>query len=312
MFKKRIVAGALSFAALAVSFSVSAASNAEQELVDYLTSIGMQDSVSWERIKGNSLSDATLYGVTYISDKGTEDEKKYLIKQVDFDDYTLTDDKASVAVKYKGATDEDGVHVFLSQKLQPQSHFRGLGYEQLDDLEVKLSYVMEKAAGALEGKVEVDQSDVLEASFDFKTEGLDMLIGQLASLDVATLDPNLIMLSAMATKIHKLNLTLEDDGYNKRLLAHKPDHQAEVEGQYQGCMSSVGEFGLQELEQGCAAIRDYLLNKEDKLRIAINPEKPFSVGEYMPMFMLVGSAGPEAAGSLVKRILNEINLKISN
>ena len=77
-------------------------------------------------------------------------------------------------------------------------------------------------------------------------------------------------------------------------------------------MSSVGEFGLQELEQGCAAIRDYLLNKEDKLRIAINPEKPFSVGEYMPMFMLVGSAGPEAVGSLVKRILNEINLKISN
>ena len=220
MFKKRIVAGALSFAALAVSFSVSAASKAEQELVDYLTSIGMKDSVSWERITGNSLSDATLYGVTYISDKGTEDEKKYLIKQVDFDDYTLTDDKASVAVKYKGATDEDGAHVFLSEKLQPQSHFRGLGYEQLDDLEVKLSYVMKKTAGALEGKVEVDQSDVLEASFDFKTEGLDMLIGQLASLDVATLDPNLIMLSAMATKIHKLNLTLEDDGYIYRLLAH--------------------------------------------------------------------------------------------
>lgn len=316
MFKTKMLsatlAATLAFGTFGVSFTATAASKAEQELVGYLTSLGVQDSFTWERIEGDSLSDATIYGVSYINDAGTADEKKYLIKEMVFDDYTLSDDGASVEVKYQGVTDEDGVHIFLSDKLQPESHFKNLDYKQLDDIEVKLKYVMGKANGALEGKLEIEQDEVFDSRIDFKTEGLDMLIDQLSSLNVATLDPNLILVSAMATKIHRINLDIDDDGYNKRLLEHRPNHRTEVAEQYQTCLESVAQFGLKDLEQGCSAIRDYLLDKEDKLHISMNPAKPFSIGEYMPMFMLVGSAGADAMGKLVQRILNEINLKISN
>ncbi len=312
MFKKKIIVAALSCAALGVSFTASAATKAEQELVAYLSSMGIQESFSWERIEGDSLSDATIYGVTYISDKGADDEKKILIKEMDFDEYKVTDSGVSVDVKYQGITDEEGTHLLLSEQLEPESYFRSLGYEQLDDIEVKLKYTMEKASGGLEGSFVIDQDEVADISFEFKTEGIDMLIDQLVDLDIAALDPNMILVSAMATKIHRLELSFDDDGYNKRRIDYAPNHISSVEEQYQGCVESLGEFDLKDLEKGCVAIRDYLLNTEDKLHISMNPAKPFSIGEYMPMFMLLGSSGPQAMEKLIQRVLSEINLQISN
>lgn len=316
MYKKKVlsmtVAAAMSISGLALTAVAQATTQAEQELRDYLSSIGIEDNFSWERIKGDTLSDATVYGVTYIKDKGTADEQRVLIKEMDFDDYSVSEEGVSVDVSYQGITDEDGVHFLLSEKLRPELHFQGLGYRQLDDAEVKLKYTMDKAMGGLEGEFKFEQDDVLDTAFDFKTEGLDMLIDQLVSMDIAALDPNMIMLSAMATKIHRLNLTLEDDGYNKRLLEHKAEHRSNIEEQYADCLQGVGEFNLSELEQGCVAIRDYFLDKKDKLHLSVNPAKPFSIGEYLPVFMLVGSSGPDAVEKLVKRILAELNLKVSN
>lgn len=312
MFTRKIVVAALSFAALSMSFTASATSKAEQELVDYLSSMGIQESFTWERIEGDSLSDATIYGITYISDKGSEGEKKVLIKEMIFDEYKVSDDGVSVDVKYQGITDEDGTHLLLSDKLQPELYFRNLGYEQLDDIEVQLNYTMGKSSGGLEGTFEMEQDEVAAITFDFKTEGVDLLINQLLDLNIAALNPNMILVSAMATKIHKINLVFDDDGYNKRRVDSVPGHASSVEGQYQGCVESLGEFNLKDLEQACAAMRDYLLNKEDKLRLSMNPAKPFSIGEYMPMFMLLGSSGPAAIEKLIQRIVNEINLKISN
>lgn len=316
MFKKKIlstgIAFALSFAGVAISPTVSASAQAEQELRDYLSSFGIEDRFSWERIEGDSLAEATIYGVTFISNQGEEDEQKYLIKEMDFDDYTVTDDRVSVEVKYLGVTDEDGEHVLLSKKLSSDTHFQSLGYEQLDDIEVKLKYDLQKASGTLEGGLEIAQDDVLDGAIHFKTDGLTMLFDQLATLDAAALDPNLIMMSAMSAKIHHLNLSLDDDGYNKRMSEHKPELITEIDEQYQACMSTVDQFGLKDLEQGCVAIRDYLLDKEDKLQIAMNPAEPFSIAEYLPMFMLVGDAGPEAMTELVQKIVSELNLTISN
>lgn len=312
MIKKKTIIAALSCAALGVSYTASASSDAEQEFIDYLSSMGVQESFSWERIEGESLSDATIYGITYISDKGTADEKKILIKEMDFDEYKVTESGVSVDVTYQGVTDEEGTHLLLSEKLEPESYFRDLGYEQLSDIEMRLSYAMKKASGDLEGSFEIDQDEVADISFEFKTEGIDMLINQLVDLDIATLDPNMILVSAMATKIHKIDLQFDDDGYNKRRVDFAPNHVNNVEEQYQGCVESLGKFTLKDLEQACAAMRDYLLNKEDKLRVSMNPAKPFSIGEYMPMFMLLGSSGPQAMEKLIQRVLSEINLQISN
>lgn len=316
MNKKKLYSMAMtatmSFAGFSLSFGAFAASSAEEELNEYLTSLGVQDKVSWERVEGKSLSKAKIYGLTYVNEEGADDEQKYLIKEVVFDEYEASDERSSVKVKYKGVTDENGAHVLLSDSLESKEHFKNLGYEKLDDIEVKLNYVMESAQGSLEGEVDVDQKDVLSANFNFKTEGLDMLVDQLSSLDIATLDPNLIVVSALATKIHKINLNLKDDGYNKRLVENEPERVADIEEQYQNCVEAVGELGVKQLEDGCASVRDYFLNKKNKLHISMNPAKPFSVGEYLPMFMLLESTGPEAAQKLIDKIINEINLKISN
>ena len=68
MFKTKMLsatlAATLAFGTFGVSFTATAASKAEQELVGYLTSLGVQDSFTWERIEGASLSDATIYGVS--------------------------------------------------------------------------------------------------------------------------------------------------------------------------------------------------------------------------------------------------------
>ncbi len=312
MFKKKIIAAVLSCAALGVSFTASAVSKAEQELTVFLHSMGMEESFSWERIEGDSLSDATIYGITYISDKGSENEKKILIKEMDFDEYKVTDSGTSVDIKYQGVTDEEGTHLLLSERLDPESYFRSLGYEQLEDIEVKLKYTKEKASGGLEGSFVIVQDEVADISFEFKAEGIDMLINQLVNLDMAALDPNMMLVSAMTAKIHKLELNFEDDGYNKRRMVHTPNHISNVEEQYQGCVESLAEFNLNDLEKACIAIRDYLLNKEDKLHVSIDPAKPFSIGEYMPMFMLLGSSGPQAMEKLIQRVLSEINLQISN
>lgn len=316
MYKKMILSNGAAFllalASAAISPTVFASSQAEVELKEYLASIGLEDSFSWDRIEGDSLADATLYGVVYTSDKGSEDEQKYLIKKIDFDDYMVTDNRVSVKVKYQGVTDEDGEHLLLSKKLSPDPHFQSLGYQQLDDIQFKLKYDMEKTTGGLEGSFAIEQDDVLDGKVGFKTEGIGLLFDQLVALDVAALDPNLILVSAMSTKIHHVNLDLKDDGYNKRLLDSKPEHKAEVEKQYQSCLESLGQFGVKQLEQGCLAIKNYFLNKEDKLQIAMNPAKPFSVAEYMPMFMLLGNAGPDAVAQLVQKIVGELNLTISN
>ncbi|MDO5667661.1 MAG: hypothetical protein Q4G44_07550 [Alcaligenaceae bacterium] len=316
MYKKSILslsaAVALSLTGGAFSSVAYASAQAEQELRTYLASFGLEDSFSWERIEGDSLADASVYGVTFISDKGSDDEQKYLIKKMDFDDYSVTDDRISVEVKYLGVTDEDGEHVLLSKRLSPEGHFQSLAYEQLDDIEVKLKYTMDKASGTLAGGFEISQDDVLDGSLSFKTEGIDVLFEQLKSMDAAVLDPDLLMISAMSTKIHHINISVDDDGYNKRMLEHNPQHESEVGEHYQACVQTVGEFDLKVLEQGCMAMRDYLLDKEDKLQISINPAKPFSIAEYMPMFMLVGNAGPDALATLVQKIVGELNLKISN
>lgn len=312
MLKRKTIAAVLSCAALGMSFSAFAASKAEQELVAYLSSMGIEESFTWQRIEGDSLSDATIYGITYISDKGTEDEKTILIKEMDFDEYKVTDDSVTVDVTYQGITDEEGTHLLLSEQLQPELYFRNLGYEQLDDIEVQLSYEMQKASGGLEGSFEITQDEVADVLLDFKTEGLDMLIEKLADLDIAALDPNVILVGAMATKIHKIELQFDDDGFNKRRMDFTPNHASSVEEQYQECVESLSEFNLQDREQACVAIRDYLLNKEDRLRISMNPAKPFSIGQYMPMFMLLSNSGPQAMQQLVQRILSELNLQVSN
>lgn len=316
MYKKKILSAAvatvMSFGAFGLTSAAYAASKAEQELTEYLTSFGIQDRFTWERVEGDSLANATVYGVTYINKEGTDEEETVLVKKMVFHDYTVTDDGISVDVSYDGITDEDGVHMLLSDKLHTDLNLKELGYQDLDDVQVKLKYSMDKANGGLDGEFRFEQNEFLDGAVNFKTEGLDMLIDQLVTLDIATLDPSLILISAMATKIHHFNLSLDDDGYNKRMLEHKEDHRASVEEQYQSCLESQAEFNIKQLEDGCNAIRDYFLDKEDKLRIGINPEKPFSISEYMPMFMLLGSSGPEAITQLVEKILKEINLTISN
>ena len=311
MFKRKVTGAVLVCAASFMSVSVFAASKAEQELADYLSSVGVQDRVTWERVEGDSLADATIYGITYLSDKGSED-KKYLIKKMTFDNYEVGNDGVSVSVKYQGITDEEGVHFLLSEKLQPERHLSELGYEQLDDMEVNLNYVMQKLTGALEGGFKVKQDEVAAMSLDFKAEGVDSLIAQLINLDIATLDPNLILLSAMTAKIHKLDILADDDGYNQRRINFMPDHVKQVEGKHQECLQNLNELNLNALESACVAIRDYQLDREDKLRVSINPAQPFAIGSYVPMFMLLGSAAPDASGQLVQQILNEINLKVSN
>ena len=311
MFKRKVTGAVLVCAASFMSVSVFAASKAEQELVDYLSSIGVQDRVTWERVEGDSLADATIYGITYLSDKGSED-KKYLIKKMTFDNYEVGNDGVSVSVKYQGITDEEGVHFLLSEKLQSERHLSELGYEQLDDMEVNLNYVMQKLTGALEGGFKVKQDEVAAMSLDFKAEGVDSLIAQLINLDIATLDPNLILLSAMTAEIHELDILADDDGYNQRRINFMPDHVKQVEGKHQECLQNLNELNLNALESACVAIRDYQLDREGKLRVSINPAKPFAIGSYVPMFMLLGSAGPDASEKLVQQILNEINLKVSN
>lgn len=316
MYKKKLlstaVATAIFFGFFGASSAIYAESKVEQELSEYLTSLGVQDRLTWERGEGDSLSNATIYGVSYINKKGTEEEETVLVKKLSFEDYTVTDDGISVDVRYDGITDEDGVHMLLSEKLRQKLSLKELGYQQLDDIQVKVKYAKDKVNDVLEGEFKMEQNELLDVVLNFKTEGLDMLIEQLVGADVATLDPNLILVSAMTPKIHHFNLSLKDDGYNKRVLEHNPEHRASVEQKYEDCVDGLGEYTIKELEDSCVVVRDYLLDKEDKLRIGINPEKPFSIGEYMPMFMLLGSSGPDAITQLVEKIIKEINLTVSN
>ena len=316
MYKKKIlttiVTTTLSFGTFGISSVSYASTQAEQELIEYLKSVGIQDNVTWERIEGDTLSKAKVYGISYVPDAGAKQEEKVTIKEMTFNDYSVSDSGVSTDVRYKGITDEDGVHILLSKKLMSDLKLQDLGYEKLDDIQINLKYTMDKTEGTLDGSLQVEQDDVLDVATSFKTEGLDMLINSLVSLDVAALDPNIILMSAMAAKIHNFSLQLADDGCNQRLLEHESVHRAEIDAQYKSCLEGVEEFSLKGQEQGCAAIRDYFLAEKDKLHISINPQRPFSVAEYMPMFMLVGSAGPDAMSKLVEKILQDLNLKISN
>ncbi|WP_432787044.1 hypothetical protein AAEX37_01128 [Oligella sp. MSHR50489EDL] len=297
---------------LAISSTASASAKAEQELRDYLSSLGVQDSFTWQRIRGDSLADATIYGVVFTAAKGTAKEKKYLIKEMDFDDYQVTDNRVSVDVTYKGITDEDGVHLLLSKKLGANKDFQRLGYQQLDDMLLKLKYDMEKSNGALSGNLAIQQKAVLDSQLDFKTEGVGAFVDQLIGLEAATIDPELILLSAMTTKLHYISLDLKDDGLNQRMMTHDPNHRNNVTKQYQSCMKTVEEFSIDQLQQGCDAIRDYFLAQKNKLHVSMKPAKPFVVAEYLPMYMLMSRAGPQAASALIKQIVRDLNVTISN
>ncbi|PMC16244.1 hypothetical protein CJ230_10295 [Oligella urethralis] len=315
MFKNIVFAGAkavfFGLAALTISTTASASAKVEQELRDYLSSMGIQDSFSWQRIQGESLADATIYGVVFSRGKGAQ-KKTYLIKEMDFDDYQVSANRVAVDVTYKGVTDEDGVHLLLSQKLNATKGLQRYGYQQLDDIQLRLSYDMEKTNGSLTGNLVLRQKAVLDSQFDFKTEGIGPMLEQLLALDVATIDPELILLSTMTTKLHYIRLDLKDDGLNQRMLAHDSSHRGEVEKHYQACVGALDEFAIQQLSTACQALRDYFLAQKNQLHISMTPAKPFVIAEYLPMYMLMSRAGPKAVSGLIKKVVSDLNLRISN